>query len=198
MIIYESNLCFEFSEESEVVKFDDTSFYRNYFNKLPNAKGIDFIVNSQEKLLFMEVKNCLGHENDNRWRLSTDNRKVNTAPTSVDTTNRESLDVEVAKKIGMTFSCLMGSHSKKGNCLAAEELEEYFKASIDSKIFQDRKNVWILLLLEGNFASRTRSKKMVMKSLKDSIKTKLKWLNCKVDVVDLETYREAIFDFKVV
>ncbi|MDD4402789.1 MAG: hypothetical protein PHI24_13280 [Desulfitobacteriaceae bacterium] len=48
------------------------------------------------------------------------------------------------------------------------------------------------------FSEHTRSKKMIMKSLKDSIKTKLKWLNCQVDVVDLETYREDIFDFKVV
>ena len=39
----ESGLKFQFPENETVIKFDDTKFYRDYFNKLPNAKGVDFI-----------------------------------------------------------------------------------------------------------------------------------------------------------
>ena len=42
-VIEESRLKFAFPEKSTVVKFDDTKFYRDYFNKLPGAKGVDFI-----------------------------------------------------------------------------------------------------------------------------------------------------------
>lgn len=39
----ESGLKFAFPENDTVIKFDDTKFYRDYFNKLPEAKGVDFI-----------------------------------------------------------------------------------------------------------------------------------------------------------
>ena len=39
----ESGLKFQFPENDTVIKFDDTKFYRDYFNKLPKAKGVDFI-----------------------------------------------------------------------------------------------------------------------------------------------------------
>ena len=39
----ESRLKFRFAENDTVIKFDDTKFYRDYFNKLPEAKGVDFI-----------------------------------------------------------------------------------------------------------------------------------------------------------
>lgn len=39
----ESGLKFQFPGKDTVIKFDDTKFYREYFNKLPEAKGVDFI-----------------------------------------------------------------------------------------------------------------------------------------------------------
>ena len=43
MIIEESGLHFRFREDSFVKKYDDSNFYRNYVNQLPEAKGVDFI-----------------------------------------------------------------------------------------------------------------------------------------------------------
>ena len=37
----ESGLKFQFPKNDIVIKFDDTKFYRDYFNKLPGAKGVD-------------------------------------------------------------------------------------------------------------------------------------------------------------
>jgi hypothetical protein len=43
MVIEESRMKFEFPDSSDVIKFDDTSYYRKEFNTLPGAKGVDFI-----------------------------------------------------------------------------------------------------------------------------------------------------------
>ncbi len=40
----ESRLKFGFPDGSKVIKFDDTLFYRKFFNALPDSKGVDFIV----------------------------------------------------------------------------------------------------------------------------------------------------------
>lgn len=52
----ESRLKFQFAENDIVIKFDDTKFYRDYFNKLPEAKGVDFISVAKDKIAFIEVK----------------------------------------------------------------------------------------------------------------------------------------------
>lgn len=55
----------------------------------------------------------------------------------------------------------------------------------------------VILFLEGDFdnpRSVTRSKKMIMERLQDSIRTKLSWLNCRVSVVDSATYNKRCFE----
>lgn len=54
----ESGLKFGFPEKSIVIKFDDTLFYRDYFNRFPGSKGIDFVSVSPNQIAFIEVKNC--------------------------------------------------------------------------------------------------------------------------------------------
>lgn len=44
----ESGLKFGFPDGDSVVKFDDTKFYRNSFNALPESKGVDFISTGQD------------------------------------------------------------------------------------------------------------------------------------------------------
>lgn len=82
-IIEESGLKFQFPENDTVIKFDDTKFYRDYFNKLPEAKGVDFISVDKNKIAFIEVKNCTGDEGNCRWRIAPNNQKRNTTHTSV-------------------------------------------------------------------------------------------------------------------
>lgn len=63
-IIEESGLKFGFPEKSAVIKFDDTVFYREYFNKFPGSKGVDFISADKDKIAFIEAKNCTGDESN--------------------------------------------------------------------------------------------------------------------------------------
>ena len=70
MVVEESGMQFEFPDGGTTVKFDDDPFYRNKFNKFPVSKGVDFISDSKNTIAFIEVKNCTGHEGDNRWRIA--------------------------------------------------------------------------------------------------------------------------------
>lgn len=47
-------------------------------------------------------------------------------------------------------------------------------------------------------SSRTRSEKMIMKDLKDSIKEKLDWLNCRILVENINTHLKDIYSANIV
>lgn len=38
---------------------------------------------------------------------------------------------------------------------------------------------------------------MIMRELQESIKTKLSWLNCRVSVVDSDTYKKELFKVQI-
>ena len=82
MVIEESGMQFEFPDNRTTVKFDEELFYRNCFNKFPESKGVDFITDGKDLIAFIEVKNCRGHEGDNRWRIAPNNQKRDTAHTA--------------------------------------------------------------------------------------------------------------------
>ena len=194
MVLTEGKLQFTFPGE-KAIKFDDTEFYRKRFNKLSGAKGVDFICDTDDFLMLLEVKDCLGNEAENGWRIAIDNTKVDTSPTPVDTEGRESFDNEVAHKVAMTISCLLGAQTFGENRPFQQgELIPYAKALENEKVAQRNKTIFVILLLEGDFQSGTRTKKMNMDRIQLSIEKKLKWLNCKVSVVDVGTYRSNLFE----
>ena len=197
MNIEESNLTFVFPRDITVSKFDDGKFYRKSFGKMPGGKGIDIIADSGDMLQLIEIKNCKGHEQENRWRTSVDNSKVTSAPATLDVKDRDSLDIEVAKKVASTIACLYGAWTKAAQSDAARELSELWNRACDERISISAKTIMVILFLEGDFdnpRSVTRSKKMIMERLQDSIRTKLSWLNCRVSVVDSATYNKRCFE----
>lgn len=198
MEINESNLLFSFSSDYKVIKLDDTPFYRHCFNKMPGSKGVDIVADSDKVIHFMEIKNCLGHEIENRWRTSVDNSRLDSAPEGLDVDNRDSFDIEVAKKVAMSIDCLFGAWLKAQESDKATELEEYWKAIDNTKIQKGKKQVIVTLFLEGNFGNRggTRDKKMIMQRIQESIRKKLAWINCKVLVVDSHTYNCKYYTVK--
>lgn len=196
MIIEESNLIFEFPEENLTAKFDDTFFYKRKYGKMPGGKGIDIISCAGDGIQLIEIKNCKGYESDNLWRTSTDNRMIHTAPRNLDVTDRESLDIEVAKKVSSTISCLYGAWTLSERQENARDLEELWSRMVSGKIPKDRLNIVVILFLEGNFNPKptvSRTKRTMMKRIQESLSTKLTWLNCRVMVVDSDTYKERYF-----
>lgn len=185
-----------FSEHMTVLKFDDTRFYRETYGKQPGGKGVDIIADSDDMIQLIEVKNCSGHEAENIWRTSVNNSKLNSAPANLDVEDRDSLDIEFAKKVVSTVACLYGAWTKAPQSVAAQELSKLWEKACGSKIPTSGKMIMVILFLEGDFdnpKSKTRSKKMIMKRLQESINTKLSWLNCRVSVVDSTTYNSRCF-----
>lgn len=189
----ESRLKFGFPEESHVIKFDDTLFYRKSFNKLPNSKGVDFIEVDKHSISFIEVKNCCGDEGNCRWRIYPNNQKKDTSHTYVDVEGRDSLDIEVPQKVAMTLAALLGAKSFENRQSSLGELEEIQKAIFSKDFSSDKRKKYVILFLEGEFGGHTRTKKMIMSELQKSMNIKLKWLKCKVSVVDSKTYNRNIF-----
>ena len=72
-----------------------------------------------------------------------------------------------------------------------EKLESGMQVIIIPK--QHTKKKYVILFLEGDFGTKTRTKKMIMKELQDSMNKKLRWIDCRVSVVDSDTYDPRIF-----
>lgn len=189
----ESGLKFGFPDENIAIKFDDTKYYRDLFNALPGSKGVDFISAGKDAISFIEVKNCLGDEGNCRWGIFPNNQKRDTTSTKVDVQGRESLDIEVPQKVAMTLAALAGARSFGDKKSSLDELKEIITTVFSEDSADDTKTKYVILFLEGNFGGHTRTKKMIMENLQRSMNTKMRWLNCKVSVVDSSTYNKDIF-----
>ena len=73
------------------------------------------------------------------------------------------------------------------------ELKEYIQFLSGDSFSNDSKKKYVILFLEGDFGTKTRTKKMIMQKLQDSINKKLRWINCRVSVVDSDTYDPRMF-----
>ncbi len=189
----ESKMKFGFPDENETVKFDDTKFYRKFFDKFSGAKGVDFISVGKESMAFVEIKNCLGDEGNCRWRIYPNNQKKTTTHTKHDVEGRDSLDIEVPQKVAMTLAALAGARSFGVEKTSSEELKNITDFVFSEDLSDGVKKKYVILFLEGDFGGHTRSKKAIMSELQRSMNVKMKWLNCKVSVVDSDTYNRKIF-----
>lgn len=189
----ESNISFEFPDKCKVIKFDDSNFYRQVFIRLPGGKGVDFLIDSDKSLIFLEVKNCMGHERENKNRTKT--RRDGRAGEETHSFGADTFDEEVSAKVAMSLACLVGAYTKGDTVPNAQALAPYCESLISEKVRTQQKEVVVILVLEGDFNfSKTRSKKMIMERIQQSIQSKLSWLATKnVHVIDHNTYKQRYF-----
>lgn len=183
---FEGELKFQFDEGYKVIKFDDSKFYREKYNKLPGSKGVDFIAYKDDDFIMIEVKDCLHHETENKSRTSTGKE------------NEETFDIEVSKKVASTFSCIVGANTYyKGTSENAEEIASLFSAIKATKI---NKTIRVCLVLEGNFEKTvtTRKPRMIRNRIKEKMSTYLNWIHCcKVVVCDISEINSSSVPFSV-
>ncbi len=183
----EGRLAFTF--DSDAIKFDDEQgYYGKYFKKLQGGKGVDFIAFSSDAIQLIEVKDCRGQEKENLWRTVTGNSCIPKRVSGQNETDRDSLDVEVAKKVASTIACLYGAWTMepRRHVLASSLVTVGMR--MNDKRMQIPSNpplLRIVLFLEGDFDfPQSRSKESIMQSLQESIQKQLFWLNCAVFVTD--------------
>lgn len=178
--LVESNIKFEFPDGFYVSKFDDTAFYRDSVNALNGCKAVDFVVAGSSKYVFLEVKNCLGDETNNRWRIATNNSKRDTILMNQDVSDRDSLDIEMAQKTASTIAALVGAYSAPTPKRKAAECYNVARMLCDEKIHTGERKILVILVLDGNFGCETRKDNVIRNELRKSIERKLKWLKCTV------------------
>lgn len=177
----ESNIDFCFKDKFTAFKFDETEYYKKYANGISEGKGVDFIAFSDKEIVFVEVKNCMGHEKENEYRTHAG--------------DKDSFDVEVSQKVNCTLACLTASQTfdefNKPECISAEFVKTF------SCVVTQNCEISVVLYLEGNFENKTRKKKMIMSALQEKLKSHFKgWLNVKrVKVID-STVGNRYFDAK--
>lgn len=188
MIECESNLVFDFDDAYTVSKFDDTDFYRNKFNAMPRSKAVDFLAVDRKKYVFIEVKNCVGNESINRWRIDKNNRKRDTASTTADRSDRDSLDIEMAEKVTMTIAALFGAFTRPTPHACSDACESVAASLFSDAVRNGEREIFVILLLDGEFGCHSRKDNMIRETLQKSIKKKLKWLKCTVLVTDSKQF----------
>lgn len=85
---------------------------------------------------------------------------------------RDSLDIEIAQKIAMTVVALFGAKSFGNTKECLKKLKEYIQFLSEDSFSNDSKKKYVILFLEGDFETKTRTKKMIMKELQDSMDSK--------------------------
>lgn len=192
MIKCESGITFRFEDQySDVLKYDDTAFYREMFQKQPSAKAVDFLASSDDRFILLEVKNCSGNESENRWRVFPNNGKKETnALVSRDVMGRESLDIEVAEKVAMTLAALSGVYTRPKPESKAAPCMVFAESLFDKLTHEGKRKIIVIAVIDGEFGCFTRSNQMIWKSIRESIEKKLKWLNARVIVTDSGSLRE--------
>lgn len=188
MEIQEGRIKFQFANNQTPIKFDDTDLYREFQNGIIEGKGVDFITKSGTQLVFIEVKDFRGAETEpvSKQRIQCRLRKGTEKGGSI--IQEDSLDIEITQKVAHTFACLFGATTFPNHIAKADELKPYVPLNSDYSIE-------IILFLEGDFGSATRTKKQIMKRLQDEIKKKLEgWLSIpKIRVVDSTSCPSHIF-----
>ncbi len=126
-------------------------------------------------------------------RLAPNNQKRDTAHTAHDVSERDSLDIEVAQKVDMTLTALCGAYSFGDRKESLGKLGKIAAGISGERFAQTGKKKLIILVLEGDFGTHTRPKTAIMSELQRNIMSKVQWLDCRVSVVDLDTYWEKVF-----
>ena len=184
MEIRESDMLFSFRDGVAAVKYDDEPFYRKRYNKAEGTKGVDIVADCDAVMYLIEIKNCEGTaENQDAWRRRYSGTK-----------NMETLASEVALKVAHTCACLAGVATYAERKEDAVRLLDYAHALHAPNIASLEKKLLVLLYLEGDFSCRTRTNEMIYGDLQKRIARRLKWLNCKVDVVSTRKHNPRDFE----
>ena len=157
MIVSESDIEFTFGEQygNLVLKYDDTPYYTERFNAQPGAKAVDFIAVSDKHYVLIEVKNCIGDESGNRWRIAPNNQKRNTAGADGrDVSTRDSLDIEVAQKTAMTLAGMLGAFSNPMPATKHASCDAFARALCSQEIANGQRKIVVVLGLDGKLPVR--------------------------------------------
>jgi len=162
--IEEGHLLFEFSDQWQIMKFDDAPGYRNWIGKLQETKAIDFLgILSANKLYFIEVKDFRGDRIQNEQRLLSGD-----------------LAIEVAQKVRDSLACIIGAARTPSQ---AQEWQHY-----QSFLCNTKTQIFVILWLEYDLPTHSVKRKKVRTSVGSNVlKKELRWLTSHVLVSNMSS-----------
>jgi Holliday junction resolvase len=145
-MIKEGNISIQFS--GQVVKYDETNFYRNHVDRCHETKAVDIMALENEPLFLIEVKDFRGYRIANKERIKNGD-----------------LAIEFAQKVRDTLAGLYGAFRKNN-----EELKVFHSYLFYKQISPESIKA-ILLMEEDN--TRNDFEEKSRKILKGELKTKI-------------------------
>jgi hypothetical protein len=154
-VFEESRIRFEFSNDYQLQKFDNTGHHQKLLRGIPHTKAIDFVgLYGRHQVVLIEVKNFRG---------------VMTERISV-------LAEAVGQKVRDTAACLVGAARDATN-------DRAFWKTILGELVHSKNEVHVIFWLEENNLPSVNAEKLRLLTLTNELKRRCKWLNAKVLVV---------------
>ena len=171
----ESGLVFKFSDDWEVFKLDEETYYTEKIRKhVPETKSIDFIGYNDNKniLVLIEVKSFRGYGNrTNIERL---------------TGKSDDLTVEVAQKIRDSIATIVGGARNSTN------LSEIWKKYVNH--INSNKNLKVMAWVELDTSTETalNRSKVNISTRRKVLRKRLAWLTSDVIVYNTKNYNNEL------
>ena len=196
MEIIEGDWSFSCSDDCcKASKLDEESFYRNRCEMLDGFKAVDIVIynDKHKQICFLECKDFSNHETENKWRLIPNNGAKRETNKYVKD-GKDSLDIEFEKKVVSSIACIYGAKTMAKDNDISQALKDMAEKTFSSNVLKNK--IYVALFVEGITKVKTRTPEMQMSCLMEAIKNKLKWLNCKVYVVNNKSVKETpLIDF---
>jgi len=153
----ESGIRFDYDENAcRCIKFDDDVAYRSVERHLKPTKGVDFIYMSDDKLVFVEVKNFIGHTHKPETKERLDE-------------NGDHLMTEIALKVKDTLACALSAARFSTN-------DHEFWHSFNRYFIDEKKKVLVIAWIEFD-ARNEKERRAKMDAWNRKLKQKLHWIH---------------------
>lgn len=138
------------------------------------------------------MKNCIGDESGNRWRIAPNNQKRDTAGADGrDVSTRDSLDIEVAQKTAMTLAGMVGVFSNPMPATKHASCDAFARALCSQEITNGQRKIVVVLVLDGKFACASHDEHTIRRRLREELEKKIKWLSATVLVTTSDELEQA-------
>jgi Holliday junction resolvase len=161
-MIREGNISFEFV--GNLIKYDETDFYRNHVERCYETKAVDFLALNNHPLYIVEVKDFRGYRIQNKARIKN-----------------ADLAIEFAQKVRDTIAGLYGAFRKHNDELRIFHTYLFYNQNSPMSIKA------ILLLAEDNTTNNVDAKKrsQLKRELITKIEQQLGFLSLHIHVVSI-------------
>ena len=165
--ITEGKLIFTFPKNWEVIKYDESHFFKNHIRKSQGSKAVDILALSDNGLFLIEIKDFRGYRIENKKSIRND----------------EILN-EVVQKVRDTIMGLYAAYRQTN-----EELAPFYRylctTSKYSMLARHQRKIIVVWFLEQDIQSNFE---FSLISLKIKLKNQLKFLNINCLVHNKKTY----------